>query len=69
MFGLIEVGSIFPMSLIFYVSENGIIHEWTPPYSPQSNGVAERKNRTLMDLVNAMLGMSGIAKAWWGRLF
>lgn len=34
--------------------ENGIIHERTPPYSPQSNGVAKRKNQTLMDLVNAM---------------
>ena len=32
-----------------------IIHEMTPPYSPESNGVAERKNRTLKNMVNAML--------------
>lgn len=38
-----------------------------PPYSPQSNGVAERKNRTLTDLVNAMLDTSGLSKAWWGE--
>jgi len=47
--------------------ENGIIHERTPPYSLQSNGVAERKNRTLIDLMNAMLGTSSMAKAWWGE--
>jgi hypothetical protein len=36
-----------------------------PPYSSESNGVAERKNRTLSDLVNAMLNTAGLSKAWW----
>ena len=46
---------------------NGIIHEVTPPYSPQSNGVAERKNRTLMDMVNSMLLSSGLPENLWGE--
>jgi transposase InsO family protein len=50
-----------------FYEEHGIIHERTPPYSPQSNGVAERKNRTLMDLVNAMLDTAGLSKGWWGE--
>jgi hypothetical protein len=47
--------------------EYGIIHERTPPYSPQSNGVAERKNCTLTDLVNVMLETSRLSKEWWGE--
>ena len=50
-----------------FCAEHGIIHEVTPPYSPQSNGVAERKNRTLTDLVNAMLESSGMSYEWWGE--
>jgi transposase InsO family protein len=50
-----------------YCVEHGIIHETTIPYSPQSNGVAEWKNRTLMDLVNAMLDCSGLSKSWRGE--
>jgi hypothetical protein len=29
--------------------------------------VAERKNQTLTDLVNAMLDSSGLPKSWWGE--
>ena len=43
------------------------MHERTSPYLPQSNGVAERKNRTITDLVNAMLDTVGLSKAWWGE--
>ncbi|GJZ20754.1 retrovirus-related pol polyprotein from transposon TNT 1-94 [Tanacetum coccineum] len=37
----------------------GIRHEFTAPYSPQQNGIAERKNRTLKEMVTAMLISSG----------
>src|SRR5438128_11725249 len=60
-------GEYFPKIFDEFCEEHGIIHERTPPYSPQSNGVAERKNRTLTDLVNAMLDTADLSKAWWGE--
>ena len=39
----------------------------TAPYTPQSNGVAKRKNRTLKDMVNLMLINSGVPKNLWGE--
>jgi transposase InsO family protein len=34
--------------------EEGIKHEFSSPYTPQQNGVVERKNRTLLDNGNLM---------------
>jgi transposase InsO family protein len=53
---------------LFYV-EHGIIHESMPPYSPQSNMVAKRKNRIFTDLVNSMLDTAGLSKKLWGWLY
>ena len=50
-----------------YCSQHGIIHEVTPPYSPQSNEVVERKNRTLKEMMNAMLNSSGLSQNMWGE--
>jgi transposase InsO family protein len=32
-----------------YLEEEGVKHEFSAPYTPQQNGVVERKNRTLID--------------------
>ena len=46
----------------------GIIHETTTPYSLASNGVVERKNRTLIELTNAMLIESSAPLHFWGEV-
>ena len=38
-----------------FCEENEIIQQMTAPCTPQHNGLTERKNRTLVDMVNAML--------------
>ena len=51
-----------------FCEEHGIIHEVTPPYSPESNGVVERKKkRTLKEMMNAMLVSSGTTLNLWGE--
>lgn len=50
-----------------FCQEQGIIHQTTAPYSPESNGVAEQKNQTLKEMMNAMLQESELAQDMWGE--
>jgi hypothetical protein len=54
----------FPRLFDKFYEEHGIIYERMPPYSLESSGSAERKNRMLTDLVNPMLDTTGLSKAW-----
>jgi transposase InsO family protein len=38
-----------------FLNEEGIKHEFSAPYTPQQNGVVERKNCTLIDMARTML--------------
>nr|XP_016478366.1 PREDICTED: uncharacterized protein LOC107799738 [Nicotiana tabacum] len=47
--------------------ENDITHNFSAPRTPQQNGVVERKNKTLEEMVRTMLIDSGIAKNFWAE--
>ena len=51
-----------------YCEPKGIKRTCTAPYTPQQNGIAERKNRTLIEMVNSMLIASGSPKNLWGEV-
>nr|GEV66141.1 valine--tRNA ligase, mitochondrial 1-like [Tanacetum cinerariifolium] len=48
-------GEYFSTKFSSYCELQGLIHQRTTPYTPQQNGVAERKNKVLQDMINAML--------------
>ncbi|CAM8900385.1 unnamed protein product [Rhodiola kirilowii] len=45
----------------------GIYHNFSAPWTPQQNGVVERKNRTLEDMPRTMLIASGVPKGFWAE--
>jgi transposase InsO family protein len=57
-------GEYFSNEFLEFCTVHRIVHERMSPYSPESNGIAERKNRILTDLVNAMLETAGLSKEW-----
>jgi transposase InsO family protein len=48
-----------------FLEEEGIKHEFSAPYTPQQNGVVERKNRTLIDMTRTMLGEFKTPERFW----
>ncbi|KAJ9560577.1 hypothetical protein OSB04_005737 [Centaurea solstitialis] len=50
-----------------HLIECGIVSQLTPPYTPQMNGVSERRNRTLLDMVRSMMCHSTLPVSFWGH--
>jgi transposase InsO family protein len=50
-----------------FLEEEGIKHEFSSPYTPQQNGVVERKNRTLLDMVRTMLDEYKTPDRFWAE--
>ncbi|KAE8969014.1 hypothetical protein PR001_g27622 [Phytophthora rubi] len=50
-----------------YFAAHGIVHQTSTPYTPQQNGLAERMNRTLVEMARSMLYHRGMAREWWGE--
>ena len=60
-------GGDYESPFVDFCAQHGILHKTITPYSPQSNGVAERKNRTPKEMMNAMLINSGLPQNMWGE--
>ena len=49
-----------------YCLDAGILQEKTTPETPQQNGLAERCNRTLLEMARCLVIDSGLPKMMWG---
>ena len=50
-----------------YCNENGIHHQLSAARTPQQNGVAERRNRTLKEAARTMISQANISQGFWAE--
>ncbi|RZB68411.1 Retrovirus-related Pol polyprotein from transposon TNT 1-94 [Glycine soja] len=50
-----------------FCEDEGIERQLTVAYSPQQNGVSERKNRTIMEMARSMLKEKGLPNTFWAE--
>jgi transposase InsO family protein len=50
-----------------YCAGEGIGRHLTAPYTPQQNGVVERRNQTIVGMARSMLKAKGLPAAFWGE--
>lgn len=53
--------------VVNYLRSEGIQMQYTAPYTPQQNGVAERKNRTLIEMARCMLLDADLPYTFWAE--
>ncbi|GKF02739.1 retrotransposon protein, putative, ty1-copia subclass, partial [Tanacetum coccineum] len=58
-------GEYMSQEFLDHLKEHRIIAYQTPPYTPQHNGVSERRNRTLLDMVRSMMSQTTLPKSFW----
>lgn len=51
-----------------YCQEAGITRHFTAPYSPQQNGVVERRKRTVVSMARSFLKQMKIPLMFWGKV-
>ncbi|GJW37921.1 retrotransposon protein, putative, ty1-copia subclass [Tanacetum coccineum] len=62
-------GEYISQEFLDHLKDHEIIAHRTPPYTPQHNGVSERRNRTLLDMVRSMMSQTTLPKSFWDYAF
>uniref|UniRef100_A0A2N9FH39 Integrase catalytic domain-containing protein n=1 Tax=Fagus sylvatica TaxID=28930 RepID=A0A2N9FH39_FAGSY len=65
-FDPIMEGNTFKKELSAYFHAYGIIHQTSCVDTPQQNGVAERKNRHLLEVARSLMFAMNVPKSFWG---
>jgi len=60
-------GEYFSNEFSEYLKEHGIQRKYSCSYSPQQNGVAERKNMHIAEITRAMLNEKNLPKYFWAK--
>ncbi len=60
-------GEYLSNALSKYLKHRGIVHELTAAYTPHQNGISERFNRTILNLVRSMLSHRAVPKRFWAE--
>ncbi|GJY02471.1 retrotransposon protein, putative, ty1-copia subclass [Tanacetum coccineum] len=60
-----EVAQYLSQEVERYLKACGIVQQLTPPYTPQHNGVSERRNCTLLDMVRSMMNLTTFVVIFW----
>ena len=58
-------GEYLSIEFIGFLKEHGIISQITPPGTPQLNGVSERRNQILLDMVQSMMNHMDLPTFLW----
>ena len=59
-------GEYLSYKLGLHLKQCGIVSQLTPPGTPQHNGVSERRNCTLLDMVRSMMSLTSLPLSFWG---
>ena len=60
-------GEYMSKELDAYLKSKGTKHQLTSVDTPQQNGVAERMNRTLVEMARCLIQQAGLPKQYWGE--
>lgn len=60
-------GEFMSKEFLTYCEDAGITRHFTSPYSPQQNGVVERRNRTVTEMARSFLKEMHMPSEFWGE--